>query len=177
MWQRMKSRLSRLRNRGKGHGRFFVFSKFIKKIFSLEKNKIVPTNNMNVNSTPMQVLFMGKDALWYKVLQKALESKGVVYQSTLDELNGAAARRRYDLIVVDTMDLPKDKIRPTIDRLKKQQVESCVVLASASPTWEPVREALKAGASDYITKSYDPDCVAKYLSPYLLGAKTRNRKR
>ncbi|MDZ7368700.1 MAG: hypothetical protein ONB43_23020 [candidate division KSB1 bacterium] len=128
---------------------------------------------MNENSASMQILFMGKDALWYKVLQQALASQGEVYQTTFNELNGATARRRYDLIVVDTMDLSKDKIRPTIDRLKKQQSESRVVLASASPTWEPVREALKAGAADYITKSYDPDGVAKDLSPYLPRAKRR----
>jgi len=173
MWQRMKSQLFRRRQQGRRQSG----SDFIKKLFSPQKNKSRPACNMNENSAPMQILFMGKDALWYKVLQQALASQGEVYQTTLDELNGAAARRRYDLIVVDTMDLPKDKIRPTIDRLKKQQVESCVVLASASPTWEPVREALKAGASDYITKSYDPDCVAKYLTPYLPEVKKRNSKR
>jgi DNA-binding response OmpR family regulator len=122
---------------------------------------------MNENSTPMQILFMGKDALWYKVLQQAFASQGEVYQTTLAKLNDAAARRRYDLIVVDTMDLPRDQIRPTIYRLKKQLIVSCVVLVSASPIWEQAREALKAGASDYITKSYDPDRVARYLMPYL----------
>ncbi|GEM_PF-3543362 len=173
MWQRMKSRLFGRRKRAKRRNG----ADFFKKLFSHRKNESRRAHNMNQNSMSMQILFMGKDALWYKVLQQALASQGEVYQTTLNELNGAAARRRYDLIVVDTMDLPRDKIRPTIDRLKKQQVESCVVLASASPTWEPVREALKAGASDYITKSYDPDCVAKYLKPYLPQAKKRNSKR
>jgi DNA-binding NtrC family response regulator len=170
MWQRMKSRLFGRRQHVKRQGGL----DFFKQLFSHRKNKSRRACNMNENSASMQILFMGKDVLWYKVLQQALASQGEVYQTTLNELKGATARRRYGLIVVDTMDLPKDKIRPTIDRLKKQQAESCVVLASASPTWEPVREALKAGASDYITKSYDPDCVAKYLSPYLLGAKARN---
>jgi DNA-binding NtrC family response regulator len=170
MWQRMKLRLLGRRKPAKRQRGL----DFFKKIFSPQKNISKRARNMNENSASMQILFMGKDALWYKVLQQALASQGEIYQTTLNELNGAAARRRYDLIVVDTMDLPRDQIRPTIDRLKKQQNDSCVVLASASPTWEPVREALKAGAADYITKSYDPDCVAKYLSPYLLGAKRRN---
>jgi DNA-binding NtrC family response regulator len=140
---------------------------FITKFFSPQKNKSMRACNMNENSAPMQILFMGKDALWYKVLQQALASQGEVYQTTLNELKGATARRRYDLIVVDTMDLTRDKIRPTIDLLKKQLIASCVVLVSASPIWEQAREALKAGASDYITKSYDPDRVARYLMPYL----------
>jgi DNA-binding response OmpR family regulator len=165
MWQLMKSNFFELRNLGRRvRGTFFDF---LKKFFSREKNEIELAANRSESAVKMKILFMGKDALWYKVLQQALESKSEVYQSTLDELNGAAARRRYDLIVVDTMELPENKIRATISRLKKQQIGSHVVLASASPTWEPVRVALKAGASDYITKSYDPDCVAGFLKPYL----------
>jgi DNA-binding response OmpR family regulator len=42
-----------------------------------------------------------------------------------------------------------------VSRLRVQQPETRIVIATASPTWQRAREALRAGAADYVRKSLD----------------------
>jgi len=42
-----------------------------------------------------------------------------------------------------------------LSRLRAQQPEARIVIATTVPTWQRAREALRAGAADYIRKSLD----------------------
>lgn len=126
----------------------------------------------------VNVLFIGQDALWHQVLKEALKSQGDVYWTTLQEANAALKQKRFTLIVVDTMGLSEGDISSTVRRLQKLQPQSYIVFASASPTWKSARETLKAGASDYTAKSYDPLHTAASLRPYLQPrTKTKRRRK
>lgn len=115
----------------------------------------------------INILFLGSDSHWFQVLQKAMGSRVELYQDNIESHSSTIWGREYCLIVMDTLRIPKRKIFPTVTYLKSQQPGAKIVVVSASPTWTTVREALKAGATDYIAKSFDPIQVAKDLTPYL----------
>lgn len=114
-----------------------------------------------------KILFLGSDTHWFQVLQKAMGSRAEVYRDDIDNPSPAIWRREYRLIILDTLHIPKKRISPAITYLKNQQPGVKIVVVSASPTWTTVREALKAGATDYIAKSFDPIKVVNDLTPYL----------
>ena len=115
----------------------------------------------------IKILFLGSDSHWFQVLQKAMGSRAELYQDNIETHSSTIWGREYRLIVLDTLHIPKRKIFPTITYIKNQQPGTKIVVVSASPTWTTVREALKAGATDYIAKSFDPIQVANDLTPYL----------
>lgn len=115
----------------------------------------------------INILFLGSDSHWFQVLQKAMGPRADVYQDNIDNPSPTIWGRGYRLIVLDTLHIPKKRIFPTITYLKNQRPEVKIVVVSASPTWTTVREALKAGATDYIAKSFDPVKVVNALTPYL----------
>lgn len=73
----------------------------------------------------------------------------------------------YKIIIVDTLDVSKKNLSAMISELKNRQPYAEIIVISASPTWTAVREALKAGAADYIVKSFDPVKIETDLKPYL----------
>lgn len=151
--------------------RFKSIVRFFRSIVKSLKGEALPVEPGKAN-----VLFIGRDAPWYRVLREALKSQGDVAQTTLEEAKKELQRRKYTLIVVDTAGLSEESIRLTVKRLRKLQPQSYIVFASASPSWRPAREALRAGASDYIVKSYDPRRTIKALELYLQPRRERRHK-
>lgn len=144
---------------------------FFRSIVKSLKGEALPVEPGKAN-----VLFIGRDIPWYRVLREALKPHGDVTQTTLEEAEKELRRRKYTLIVVDTLGLFEEDIRSTVNRLHKLQPQSHIVFASASPTWRPAREALRAGASDYIVKSYDPRRTIKALELYLQPRRKRRHE-
>jgi DNA-binding NarL/FixJ family response regulator len=58
---------------------------------------------------------------------------------------------KYDVIIVDAAAVGNEVL--LISRVRAQQPQARIVVVTASPTWRRAREALRAGAMDYISKS------------------------
>ncbi|MGA9349744.1 MAG: response regulator [Anaerolineae bacterium] len=65
----------------------------------------------------------------------------------------SVAESRYDLVIVDASAV--GDVLSLVSRLRAQQPQTRIVVVTASPTWQRAREALRAGAADYIRKSLD----------------------
>lgn len=102
-------------------------------------------------------LLVGKqtDTLWPLVLQWALSSLGKLRTVLEEEALRVASEGSYDVIVVDS--LAVRNVVLLVSRLHAQCPRSRIIVATASPTWQRAREALKAGAADYIRKSLDKE--------------------
>ena len=94
-------------------------------------------------------------AAWSRSLQRAVDS-----WARLDVLDEEAAQRavaegEYALVVIDA-GTTEDAAALT-SWLRALQPELPIVVATASPTWQRARQALKAGATDYIRKTLDEE--------------------
>lgn len=114
-----------------------------------------------------RVVFLGTDNSWLRVLRKALNSRAEIYRDSPDHITSGRLDEEYNLIIVDTLDIPKKQLFTAISCLKHRFPRAQVLVVSASPAWRAVREVLKAGAADYIVKSAQPAKVASDLAPYL----------
>jgi DNA-binding NtrC family response regulator len=121
---------------------------------------------MNMPDKP-RILFLGSDKHWFGVLEKTLNSQAEFFKENPKNLSSFQRHKEYKLIIIDTLDVSKKKLFAMVTDLKNRQPQAEIIVISASPTWTAVREALKAGAADYIVKSFDPVKVEKDLKPYL----------
>ncbi len=72
-----------------------------------------------------------------------------------DEAMPAVIQSDYDVIIIDAGEVRDAALLAS--RLRARWPEARVVIATASPTWRRAREALRAGATDYIRKSLDEE--------------------
>jgi DNA-binding NarL/FixJ family response regulator len=115
---------------------------------------------------------------WSAVLQQALslsedsggralppDEPAVLHPVTEEEAVQEVTLNRYDLVIVDAgyvHDVPE-----LIFQLRSRRPRLRVVVATASPTWQRAREALKAGAADYIRKSLDRELLRSRIKTVL----------
>ena len=90
---------------------------------------------------------------WPLVLQEALSSLGELHSVSEEEAVQATIQSHYDVIVIDG-GVVRDAAF-LVSRLRVQQPQARIIVATASPTWKRAREVLQAGAADYIRKSLD----------------------
>jgi DNA-binding NtrC family response regulator len=114
-----------------------------------------------------KILFLGSDEHWFGILEKALDCQADFVRENPKNLSSFHWHKEYNIIIVDTLDVSKKKLYMMVTDLKNRQPSAKIIVVSASPTWTAVREALKAGATDYIVKSFDPAKIEKDLKPYL----------
>lgn len=102
-----------------------------------------------------EILLVGNtiEDQWAFALQKAVSSLGEFHVTTQMSAVQEIARHRYDLIVIDAGVV--DEIADLIAGLRSSQPEARIVVATASPTWQRAREAMLAGAIDYVRKSFN----------------------
>ena len=100
-------------------------------------------------------LLVGKttETQWSSVLKEALSPLGSLQVVSEEGAVPAVIRTHYDLVIVDAGAV-RDAVL-MVSRLRVQQPETRIVIATASPTWQRAREALQAGAADYVRKSLD----------------------
>jgi DNA-binding response OmpR family regulator len=90
---------------------------------------------------------------WPLLLYKALSSLGDLSIVSEDKAIQTIVQRDYDVVIVDAGAV-HDVVR-LVSSLRAQRQGMRVVVATSSPTWQRAREALQAGAADYIRKSLD----------------------
>jgi DNA-binding NtrC family response regulator len=85
-------------------------------------------------------------------LSKALNSLGELRILPNEEVSlPHLLRHKYDMVIVDVTALDNEML--LISKILKTQLTTRVVVLTASPTWRRAREAIQAGAIDYISKS------------------------
>lgn len=90
---------------------------------------------------------------WALILQHALSPLGQLRLVPEEEAAQAVSEGWYDAIIIDGGAV-RDMVK-LVFRLRVQQPQARIVVATASPTWKRSREVLRAGAVDYIRKSLD----------------------
>jgi DNA-binding NtrC family response regulator len=58
---------------------------------------------------------------------------------------------KYDMVIIDATMLDSELL--LLSRIRAQQPDTRLLVLTASPTWRRARDALKAGAMDYLSKS------------------------
>lgn len=89
---------------------------------------------------------------WSLTLHQALSPLGKLHITPEEEAVQAVAQD-YDVIIIDAGAI--SDTATLVFRLREQRPEARIVVATASPTWQRARDALHAGAADYIRKSLD----------------------
>jgi DNA-binding NarL/FixJ family response regulator len=97
----------------------------------------------------------GTETLWPLVLQRALSALGELHTVPEEEALQTVAESRYDVIIVDASEV--SDVPALVSRLRTQRPQTRIVVVTASPTWRRAREALRAGATDYIRKLSDEE--------------------
>ena len=92
---------------------------------------------------------------WVSVLRQALSPLGSLHIMSEEEVLPADILTCYDLIIVDAGAVC-DTVS-MVSRLREEQPRARIVIATASPTWKRARDALQAGAVDYVRKSLDEE--------------------
>lgn len=92
-----------------------------------------------------------EESPWAQTLAEALAPLGELRLISEQEAFKEVERERYNVIIVDSTVVKE--VVPLVTRLRAQQPEARVVVATASPTWQRARDVMQAGASGYIRKS------------------------
>ena len=93
-----------------------------------------------------------RDHYWKEVLEEALASLGTLQVVEEDAIK-LVPLGAYDLIIIDATAVAHVPL--LVARIRAQQPDVRVIVATASPTWTRAREAFQAGATDYVRKSFD----------------------
>jgi DNA-binding NarL/FixJ family response regulator len=102
-------------------------------------------------------LLIGEEAetSWSSALRQALSPLGKLRIVSEETAVRAVIQSDYDVIIIDAGAVHDAALLTA--RLRAQRSEARVVIATASPTWQRARQALQAGAADYIRKSLDTE--------------------
>ncbi|CAN5417120.1 hypothetical protein BH10CHL1_BH10CHL1_48070 [soil metagenome] len=87
---------------------------------------------------------------WPATLQTVLADIGTL-EIMCENTASQATLQNYAIIMIDAGTI-SDEVA-LVTRLITTCPQACVIVATASPTWTRARDALKAGATDYILKS------------------------
>ena len=90
---------------------------------------------------------------WASILREALAPLGELCVDSEGNTLHKIPPQHYDAIIVDAGAV-KDVVAIT-HGLRHRCPQARVIIATTSPTWKRAREALRAGATDYIRKSLD----------------------
>ena len=107
----------------------------------------------------------GLEALWPLVLQRALSPLGKLYAVSEDAALRTVAEGSYAVAIVDASAV--SDVPVLVSCLRARQPQLRVVVVTASPTWQRAREAIRAGAADYIRKSLDEEYLRSRIQVVL----------
>jgi DNA-binding NtrC family response regulator len=111
------------------------------------------------------LLSTSDETSWIKTLADAVEPFGLVCLGIRDHERDDVDHGRYDLIVVDASVV--SDVPATIRQIQKRQPFAAIVVAGVAPSWRVARDAFRAGAADYIEKSFDSAQVRSELREHL----------
>lgn len=101
-------------------------------------------------------------AQWGNVLQAAMGDSGFVQLATEQDYELAIEKKVFHLIIIDAGEI--SSFTEVVKEVKRLQPAAIIVVATASPTWQRAREAMRAGADDYIRKQQKESQLVRYLT-------------
>lgn len=107
-----------------------------------------------------------------RVLQKLDYEIETAYsgQTALDNLE----KKKYDIVVTDLM-MPGMDGMQLLEEIKKRYPEVIVIIFTGYATVETARQALKAGAFDYIPKPFTPDELRNVIENAVKSLKNKKQ--
>jgi DNA-binding response OmpR family regulator len=108
---------------------------------------------MKKYSSNFHILCIGGEEAWVQTLQRAISSFGKLDIVQAEGWLSVVKTESYDVILLD-WGVFKDP-PAIIARLRERAPDSLLIVITASPTWRRARAALKAGANDYIRKTFN----------------------
>lgn len=111
------------------------------------------------------LLFRGpNDDDWQRMVVDALAPWGHVYVTRQSGITAALAARSYDFILMDA--LAVQDVLKTIRVLHLHAPKARIIVMTSSPTWQRARDAIKAGATDYVRKTFVKADLLAELMPF-----------
>jgi GAF domain-containing protein/ActR/RegA family two-component response regulator len=102
---------------------------------------------------------------WEDIIEESLSPGRSLQRCTEGEILEKLRNRHFALIIVDAEAV--DDAPRLVSAIKAKDKKARIVVATASPTWKPAREVLKAGAVDFIRKLSDPGAIRLRLEQAL----------
>lgn len=106
-----------------------------------------------------------EDSPWALVLADALAPWASLHVVPKDKVLQVLGQAKYDLIIVDATRV--EQVSTLVAHLYDRYPHMPVVVGTMSPTWRRAREAIQAGAVDYIRKSLNKEGTWRTLSAIL----------
>lgn len=115
----------------------------------------IPRNSL---SNKKRILICDDDPLFRKTLALLLGDYGTVVATTnADEALSLLERRSFDLLILDVQMRTPDEGLRSLPRIRAADAELTIVMLSGRKEFGVVREALRAGANDYLAKDFEPE--------------------
>jgi two-component system response regulator AtoC len=112
----------------------------------------------NAKSNTKRILVCDDDPLFRKTLGLLLRDFGsVVSTQNTDEALQILASKTFDLVLLDIQMRTPDEGLRAISRIRAIDPDLAIVMISGLKDFQVVREALRAGANDYLTKDFEPE--------------------
>jgi len=106
---------------------------------------------MVVNQGDFLLISEKEDSSWLSVVAAALAPFGRLQIAPSQQALSLIQQQAQRMVILDAADV-EDPSKLIAD-IRTIRPGSCVVVATASPTWRRARDAFQAGATDYIRKS------------------------
>jgi DNA-binding NtrC family response regulator len=106
------------------------------------------------------------DHYWRKILEEALAPLGTLEVGKEEDAVKLVRLGSYDLVIVDATAV--EDVPLLVARIRAQQSDARIVVATASPTWTRARKAFQSGATDYIRKSLDREDILSAVEAALV---------
>ena len=107
-----------------------------------------------------RILLIDDEADLLRALTMILKSRGHEVTALSEAVSAAAIVRRetFDVIISDIRMQPMDGLQ-LLDNLRKQGIETPIIMLTAYATLDVALQAIKNGAFDFITKPFKPDVL------------------
>ena len=110
--------------------------------------------------------FEGVPSVWHKEILWALSNGIAVYGSASIGALRAAEMQAFDIILLDVMLPFMDGLAMT-RRLRRQNIQTPILLLTARDAPEEIVRGLDSGADDYLTKPFSFDVLSRHLRTIL----------
>lgn len=125
---------------------------------------------------PLRILVVDDDPMIVRLLRLNFEMDGydVVEASNGKEALGAVAEHKPDLVVCDVMMPVMDGLE-VVERLRKDTKTASlpIVMLSAKAQEIDIQHGKGAGATEYVTKPFDPDDLLELVARLMAESKDR----
>ena len=119
-----------------------------------------------------QVLLItgSQNTRWGTILNQSIEDYGDLLIVTDADYGRSLSRQPFDLIIIDASEVAETT--QVVRETRRQQPDSRVIVVTASPTWQRARDAMQAGATDYLRKTQNVGELHRYLRTQFPGERT-----